>query len=83
MLANTGELFEKYAPESVLIWVGQNIWTTVIIICVLAFLFFRDVFKNGENCVLARFCKLFGIEWNSKSSGGSSNDYMNVDYYGD
>ena len=68
MLANTGELFEKYAPESVLIWVGQNIWTTVIIVGVLAFLFFRDVIKNEENCVLARILKLFGIEWNERET---------------
>ena len=60
------DFFEKIAPESVVTWVGLNTGKTAFIVCWLTFLFFRDIWKNGENCVLALFLGLFGIKWKDK-----------------
>ena len=46
--ANTGELFEKIAPESVVVWVGQNLWLVIILILVFGFLLMWDYFKGSS-----------------------------------
>ena len=76
------DFFEKIAPENIVTWVGLNTGKTALMLCWLTFLFYMDVRKNGENCVLARFLGLFGIKWKNerKRSGESRYDIDNPAY---
>ena len=73
------DFFEKIAPESIVTWVGLNTGKTAIIICVLTFLFLRDIVRKRKNGVIARFLGLFGIDpWAKGCGGGGNSDPFNI-----
>ncbi len=75
------DFFEKIAPESIVTWVGLNTGKTAIIICVLTFLFLRDIMRKRKNGVIARFLGLFGIDLFSKGptiTGSGNSDPFNT-----